>query len=117
MSFHVPEKFRIIFGPLKSGTNDGNNGAFTWRTLKGQIRCIASDQEGWEHVSVSLENRCPTWAEMCLIKNLFWDEEDCVVQFHPPKSMYVNNHKYCLHLFRPIGQHIPRPPSWMVGVK
>lgn len=69
----------------------------------------------WEHVSVSLPNRCPTWAEMCAIKDLFWDESDCVVQYHPPKRDWVNNHPYCLHLWRPVGQEIQRPPSLMVG--
>src|SRR5580658_4748259 len=44
----------------------------------------------FEHVSVSLAHRCPTWEEMCKIKDLFWDDEDVVVQFHPAKSEYVN---------------------------
>ncbi|MCR4532718.1 hypothetical protein NUV62_17465 [Acinetobacter venetianus] len=70
---------------------------------------------GWEHVSVSLPARCPTWEEMCFIKSLFWGEDDCVIQYHPPKSDYVNNHQYCLHMWRPIEQSLPTPPSFMVG--
>ena len=72
---------------------------------------------GWEHVSVSRRDRCPTWDEMCLVKALFWDEEDCVIQYHPPRSEYVNNHPNCLHLWRPIGVSLPMPPSIMVGFK
>lgn len=57
---------------------------------------------GWEHVSVSPCNRKratpPTWAEMCEIKHMFFEDEEAVVQYHPPKSEYVNNHPYCLHL-------------------
>lgn len=53
------------------------------------VGIVASWGGGWEHVSVSLPRRCPTWDEMCLIKDIFWDEEECVVQFHPPRSQYV----------------------------
>ena len=55
------------------------------------------------------------WEEMCFIKSLFWSEDDCVIQYHPPKSDYVNNHQYCLHMWRPIEQSLPTPPSFMVG--
>jgi hypothetical protein len=85
------------------------------------LRIIASagvenSQFSWEHVSVSTSRaRTPTWAEMCQVKDLFWDEEDCVVQYHPPRSDYVNHHPYVLHLWRPIGVTLPRPPSIMVG--
>jgi hypothetical protein len=84
----------------------------------GRLRVQASDDfDGWEHVSVSLIDRTPTWAEMCRIKGLFWDEEDTVVQFHPPKSEYVNCHPYCLHLWRWTGGEFPRPSSTLVGPK
>ena len=36
-----------------------------------EIAFIASWAGGWEHVSVSLRNRCPTWDEMCLVKDIF----------------------------------------------
>lgn len=120
MSFHVPEKFRVItgrLGDLSAAARGTNNGLFEFGTLRGRIRIVASDGEGWEHVSVSFENRAPSWEEMCKIKDLFWDAEDCVVQFHPPKSEYVNFAKHCLHLWRPIDQLLPFPPSWMVGPK
>lgn len=117
MSFHVPEKFRITNGPLASDASVGNNGLFEFGTLRGRIRMIASDGEGWEHVSVSLEKRCPSWDEMCAVKDLFWDPADCVMQLHPPKDDYVNFSPFCLHLWRPVGLSIPRPPIWMVGPK
>lgn len=71
----------------------------------------------WEHVSVSIleQERCPTWEEMCFVKNFFWNEEDTVLQFHPPKSEYVNTHPYCLHLWRYKGT-IPRPNPKSVGL-
>ncbi|OSJ18558.1 hypothetical protein BST63_05275 [Bradyrhizobium canariense] len=53
---------------------------------------------------------------MCLAKDLFWHQEECVMQLHPPQSQYVNNSRYCLHLWRPTRQVIPMPPSAFVGI-
>ena len=73
---------------------------------------------GWEHVSVSpLNGSMPTWEDMCLIKDMFWKDDECVVQYHPPKSEYVNNMPNCLHLWRPIALEIPIPPSILTGIK
>lgn len=72
---------------------------------------------GWEHASISLAFRCPTWEEMCMVKDLIWEPEDTVVQYHPPKSEYVNCMPYCLHLWRQVGAEFPRPPIWTVGPK
>ncbi len=122
MSFHVPERFRVRNGQFGTDSNAGNNGLFFVHSSivkeRGTPLCIiASDGMLWEHVSVSLPNRCPTWEEMCVIKAMFWDDDDCVVQFHPPRSEYVNNHPYCLHLWRPVHEVVPMPPSIMVGLK
>lgn len=118
MTFHVPNHFRLRTGRLASEERNGNNGAFILRLRHGQmVTAIATDDEGWEHVSVSRRDRCPTWYEMCQVKALFWDPEDCVLQYHPPASEYVSNHDFCLHLWRPVGQAVPMPPAWMVGIK
>lgn len=119
MSFHVPNKYRVRSGPLASSPDDGNNGGFFVPYALGPrapLKVIASDGCGWEHVSVSLPDRCPTWDEMCAIKALFWDAEDAVMQLHPPRSTWVNNHPYCLHLWRPVEGAIPLPPQFMVGI-
>ena len=118
MGFHVPNKYRVRTGHMGSTDAIGNAGAFRIPRRAGEapLNVIASDGEGWEHVSVSLPARCPTWHEMCRAKALFWDADDCVIQYHPPESDYVNNHDYCLHLWRPVSGEIPRPPRWMVGV-
>ena len=87
------------------------------------LRIVASDASfetqryPWEHVSVSLPNRCPNWTEMCFVKDLFWDENEVVMQLHPAKKDYINNHPYCLHMWRPVIAQIPLPPIEMVGVK
>ena len=121
MPFHVPNNLRVRGGPMGSDERFGNNGCFVLPHFndKSALRfnVIAADGAGWEHVSVSLKGRCPTWEEMCWVKAIFWDETDWVLQFHPPESEYVNNHPYCLHLWRPIGAHFPTPPGLLVGLK
>jgi hypothetical protein len=118
MTFKVPEKYRKKdAGAWSSDESFGCNGMFELRIGKQKrlFRVIAADGGGWEHVSVSTHDRCPTWAEMCAIKDLFWDSEDYAFQFHPAKSMYVNCHRNTLHLWRPIGITMPVPPSKLVG--
>lgn len=67
MSFHVPNDRRIRSGEWGSDNSYGNNGAFL---LAGPIRsllALASDGEGWEHVSVSVDQKgrhVPNWMEM-----------------------------------------------------
>jgi len=111
MTFKVPEEHRVIDHPtLGSTSHDGNNGCFTFKESGLQVRCIASDGKGWEHVSISLNrNKNPSWRIMSIVKDMFWGEEDCVIQYHPPKSMYVNMHPYCLHLWRSVDKEIPIP--------
>ncbi len=117
--FRVPEHRRVTTGIAASSAADGNNGCFIIKHGDVRLFVIASDGGGWEHVSVTIPgvNRCPTWEEMCRVVAAFWDKDDCIVQFHPPKSEHVNNHPYCLHLWRPIGHNIPTPPTMMVGIK
>ena len=69
---------------------------------------------GWDHVSVSYSNRCPTWDEMCRVKEIFFEPEECCVEYHPAESDYVNVHPYCLHIWRPQDGQIPKPPRIFV---
>lgn len=80
-----------------------------------KLRIIASAVLGWDHVSVSLKNRCPNWPEMSRIKALFFYEHECAMQLHVPAADHISNHPYCLHLFRPHDVSIPRPPAEFVG--
>lgn len=76
------------------------------------LRVQSSRDADWEHVSVSLPWRCPTWDEMAAVKSLFWKETECVMQLHVPAADHRNLHPYCLHLWRPRrGMKIPRPPA------
>jgi hypothetical protein len=66
----------------------------------------------FEHVSVShlQDHQTPSWEEMDAVRHLFWEPEQCVVQYHPADSVKVNLHRGCLHLWRwKLGQ-FPTPP-------
>lgn len=95
---------------------DAHNGVFKVFIGGRAFFVIASDGGGWDHVSVHLKNqkRLPTWDEMCAIKDMFFEAEECVVQYHPPHSEYVNDHPYVLHLWRPADGDIKRPPKIFV---
>ena len=129
--FHVPESARDTTHPQNGSTTaDGNNGAFHLESPEPgwSLALICSDGTttpdlpAWEHVSVyayrahGRQQRTPTWREMCAVKRICWDADDVVMQLHPRESEYVNNHPHVLHLWRPIGQEIPTPPSIFVGL-
>lgn len=130
MSFHVPEPGRLGpadprlgSSPYSSDASYGNNGAFFLPSpVSGwELFIIASDNDGWEHVSVHARDerqrkmRTPTWAEMMFVKRVCWDGDDACMQLAPPEDDYVSCHPATLHWWRPVGQTIPLPPSWMVG--
>jgi hypothetical protein len=103
----------------RQSVNDIRNGVHRDLSPEPPARCLFEPL--WEHVSVSVrvpgETRCPTWEEMCEIKDMFWDKDETVIQYHPAEADYVNMHPHTLHLWKPIGVELPTPPSIMVGVK
>lgn len=120
--FHVPEAARWHAAPdaYASSEDYGNNGMFRLESPEPGwlLVTVASDGDGWEHVSVHAirphRNRTPTWKEMAYIKQLFWDDDDVVVQIYPKQVDYVNCHPHTLHWWRPVGVELPTPPRMMV---
>ena len=110
------EKYRVKHGLYASNENTGNNGFFIIPYNNYELKVMISDGMGWDHVSVSLKNRTPNWKEMCYIKDIFFDEEETVVQYHPQKSKYINNCNTCLHMWKNQNKDIELPPSIMVGI-
>lgn len=127
--FKVPEQYRFKQEghPYSSDKSIGDNGAFVipHPSIRNYwILVIASSALKWEHVSASLfkkarlqkqqnVERTMTWQEMCYVKDMFWDENDTVLQYHPAKKDYVNRHPFTLHLWRPQGR-FPKPPKIFV---
>lgn len=116
-AFEFPNRYRIQPPGYPLTRTIDSFGAFDIPSPIGNYKLgvIVSDGEGWDHVSVSLSNRCPNWPEMCHIKSLFFRDDEVVVQYHPAKKDYVNFHPHCLHLWRWQGGEFPKPEMWMVG--
>ena len=104
------EKYRVAVG---GDEGDACNG-FLMIKSRG-LAVQFSDGGGWEHVSVSRKSKVPSYDDLCWIKDQFWNNRDTVMQLHVPKKDHVNVHPWCLHLWRPLDQEIPRPPGIMVG--
>lgn len=118
-----PFRIRIAGYPWMPGTVNG------WFVFNGplgrQLRAMASDEEGWDHVSVSLsppynEKSAPTWEEMEWIKRQFFEPEECAYQLHPPLDQYEDGSTamrrtgrpmvHVLHLWRCQSVPVPMPP-------
>lgn len=112
---------------------DGMNGVFEIpfeNNPKIHFLAIASDGSepdgkmvDWEHVSVRARSmndkgkvyeRVPNWMEMCWLKDLFFNDDECVIQFHPAKSEYINTHPNVLHLWRYLKAGFPVPEKCYV---
>lgn len=127
-AFSVPEIYRMKDGFMGSDASYGCNGVFFIPVAYEEpgikyYQVICSDGSGWRHVSVVMVNDkkepagvMPSWEDMCFLKDLFWDKDQCVVQYHPPESEYINNHEYCLHLWQPTEITLPMPDKFMVGL-
>ena len=87
---------------VESATIHGGVGTVTIGSWTGSV-IWGADEDGWEHVSVSPFDHSilPSWDDMCRLKDIFFDEEEMALQFHPRKSQYVNKMENCLHLWRP----------------
>lgn len=85
------------------------DGAYVKLPDCGTCTVLWSDsEEGYEHVSVSPRKkfRIPTWNDMCVLKDIFFEDEEEAYQIHPKKSEYVNLSENCLHLWKPKGHEI-----------
>jgi hypothetical protein len=96
----------------------GQNGIFYLPKDGIQFWCICTLNDAnvpWEHVSTHIEkvDRTPTWEEMCWLKNLFWAEDEAVIQVHPPAKKHVNCHPFTLHLWKSI-RPLELPPWYAV---
>jgi hypothetical protein len=122
-SSHINEFRNRNHPQFKTEDSDGMTGYFvipmepdTWALV---ISSPGNETITWEHVSArigykkyhgKLAERVPTWDEMCLLKDIFWGDDEVVMQIHPKMEDYINQHPFVLHLWKPIGVEIPTPP-------
>ena len=101
---------------IVSETDNGFSGYIQMPLWSGTVVC---SWDFWDHVSVSpSKNRIiPSWDDMCMIEDIFFREDEAVIQIHPPKDEYVNNKPNCLHLWRWNEGEMILPPSFMVGLR
>ena len=102
---------------LYGGPGDDKNGCFSLKSkIDGKpLLCIVSIDLGWEHVSVSRNDKCPSWNEMEHIKRIFFKDDEAAFQLHVPVKEHKNLHPYVLHIWRPMCGIFPMPPSYMVA--
>ena len=103
-----PEMVRVKdYDPARDGCFVFNHGG-------AQLHVIASSGGGWDHVSVSLADRCPTWLEMEAIARLLFRDGEVAMQLHVPAKDHINEHPFVLHWWRPRLKRIPLPPKGYV---
>jgi hypothetical protein len=89
----------------------------------GPLRVLVSPHEDhaedgqWRHVSVSCEDRLPTYEELGAVRELYFPADQTVLQVMPPASAWINEHAFCLHLWQRLDQHIlPKGLHRTVGI-
>jgi hypothetical protein len=77
------------------------------REAKGALNVAVSarveaDGRRWLHVSVSRNERMPSYQDMKDAKRIFVGPERIAYQVFAPESKHVNVHRFCLHLWCPL---------------
>jgi hypothetical protein len=112
-----PQLLEVNGLPPEAAMGDDQNGCFLYQSPVNRndvLRLIVGSGHGWDHISISVKDRCPTWDEMDWVKRLFFKDNEVAFQLHVKPTDHVNRHPYTLHLWRPQRQSIPLPPSIMV---
>lgn len=112
-SFGLPQKYDEFRHPVGGSMGNEQNG-FIILPQKG-LKIMFSNGMGWEHASVSRVSKMPSYDDLTWVKQILWGANATVMQLFVPFDEHVNRHPYCLHLWRPLEDEIPRPPNVMVG--
>lgn len=111
----------ILGNPRVRPLEIGVDGAALHVRLRGGVSVIAifSVGGGWDHVSARavagrMQTRIMTWDELEELKRMLFKDDETAMQLHVPPSEHVNREVDVLHLWRPQGVEIPRPPAEFV---
>ena len=92
--------------PTNSNKSCIRMGIFEFPLDNGEatLLCAGLIREYWEHVFLDLRHseRCPTYEEMCYLKQYFFRKNEITLQIHPKQSEYVNACQHRLHLWRKV---------------
>jgi hypothetical protein len=110
-------QYRAIDWELRAvgAVGDANGGCFLIERNGVELRIMAASGGGWDHISVSTAERCPTWMEMEYVRKLFAKPNEVWLQFGVPSKDHINVHAHCLHWWRPLHREVRLPPSAMVA--
>lgn len=91
-----------------------------FRSAFGLLVLLTHDRLGpaiglWRHVSVSRENRLPTWVDLREVKDIFIGPKHCAIHMIPPDEFYVNYHPFTLHLFTRLDADTVPPGLYEAG--
>ena len=67
------------------------------------------DGREWMHVSMSREDRLPSYNDMKHVKEIVIGNDRWAAQLFPPVENHVNIHPFCLHLWAPLTGSLPWP--------
>lgn len=66
----------------------------------GECRIMISIDGGKYHMSISCEDRLPTYEEIKKARYELLPDEIYMAEIFPPKAEFVNVHPYCRHLWQ-----------------
>lgn len=130
--FKSIEQYRVTIGKNATNNLSGNNGLFhiplhdkkrgiirnkLFGDLYGWAQVVTADKRGWELCAVSIispnkkhgTDRYPTWEEMKIVKDFFWDKEDITVNFYFDETILKNKIPNLLYMCRKIGSIYEMP--------
>lgn len=98
-----------------SDFGDGN--AYKYRTGINVIVSTASmpDSREWMHISVSRNDRLPSFDDLKFVKSIFAGDNRYAYQVFAPVEKHVNIHNFCLHLWVPLTGELPLPDFTLGG--
>lgn len=67
--------------------NDGLGGKYYDKINNKWLNFIFSYQMGWEHLSVSMPSKTPSWDQMCLMKDVFGTKTKLAYNITPKKKI------------------------------
>lgn len=112
------EKYAIDIGLGPAISLHSGSFLYPMENDKNAFIISTKDRRGWNHVSIHLQNdlgecitKVPSHEDMQVIRNLFFNSEDLVQEFHPEKKDYINNHSYTLHLWESTEEKVEKPNS------
>jgi hypothetical protein len=65
----------------------------------GDCTLMVGQENGLWHISIANQKRYPSWDELKFVRYRFCPDDITMVMILPPKSDYVDLHKWCFHLW------------------